>query len=175
MVWPVRGGDGVLPATGQVRCYDAEGRDADCRGSGQDGEYRRGRPWPEPRYELQGEVACDASTGVVWRRAADLCGPVTWEEALRAATRPGWRLPNINELESLVDCAHSRPALPPRHPFRDLREVYWSSSTSLFEPDWAWALYLDQGAVGVGQKRHARFSVWLVQDRTYRSPPIGCA
>jgi hypothetical protein len=52
--------------------------------------------------------------------------------------------------------------LPEGHPFSDVRDVYWSSTTSLFEPDWAWALYLDKGAVGVGQKRQARFYVWAV-------------
>jgi hypothetical protein len=61
-----------------------------------------------------------------------------------------WRLPNINELESLVDCGRHNPALPSGHPFTDVREGYWSSTTSRFEPDWAWALYLKKGAIGVG-------------------------
>ena len=30
------------------------------------------------------------------------------------------------------------------------------------EPDWAWALYLEKGATGIGQKRFAQFSVWAV-------------
>ncbi len=94
--------------------------------------------------------------------------PVTWNEALAAVaqlrlsdTREAaqWRLPNINELESLVDCAMHSPALPQGHPFEDLRAGYWSSTTSAFEPDWAWALYLDKGAVGVGQKRDKHFYV----------------
>jgi hypothetical protein len=48
------------------------------------------------------------------------------------------------------------------HPFVDVQDIYWSSTTSLFEPDWAWALYLEKGATGVGQKRYAHFSVWAV-------------
>ena len=75
-----------------------------------------------------------------------------------------WRLPNINELESPVDCSTHSPALPKGHLFGDVREGYWSSTTSMFEPDWAWALYLTKGAVGVGQKRGAHFSVWAVCD-----------
>jgi len=75
-----------------------------------------------------------------------------------------WRLPNINELESLVDCSTHSPALPNGHLFRDIREGYWSSTTSMFEPDWAWALYLSKGAVGVGQKKGPYFSVWPVYD-----------
>jgi hypothetical protein len=52
--------------------------------------------------------------------------------------------------------------LPSGHPFVDVQDIYWSSTTSLFEPDWAWALYLEKGATGVGQKRFAQFSVWAV-------------
>jgi hypothetical protein len=73
-----------------------------------------------------------------------------------------WRLPTINELEALVDCATHSPALPSGHPFVDVQDIYWSSTTSLFEPDWAWALYLEKGATGVGQKWFAEFSVWAV-------------
>jgi len=79
-----------------------------------------------------------------------------------------WRLPNINELESLVDCSAHSPALPHGHPFTEVREGYWSSTTSMFEPDWAWALYLTKGAVGVGQKKGAHFSVWGVCDLSSR-------
>ncbi len=70
-----------------------------------------------------------------------------------------WRLPAINEMEVLVDyAAHS----PFGHPFTSVQNIYWSSTTSLFEPDWAWALYLEKGSTGVGQKRLAQFSVWAV-------------
>jgi Protein of unknown function (DUF1566) len=70
--------------------------------------------------------------------------------------------PTINELEALVDCATHSPALPSGHPFADVRDIYRSSTTSLFEPDWAWALYMEKGATGIGQKRFAQFSVWAV-------------
>lgn len=63
-----------------------------------------------------------------------------------------------------MDCSAHGPALPASHPFNNVRDVYWSSTTSLYEPDWAWALYLDKGAVGVGQKRQAQFCVWAVSD-----------
>jgi hypothetical protein len=106
---------------------------------------------------------------------------VVWREALAAVAelnREGtgivWRLPTLNEVESLVDCASHSPALPSGHPFADLQEIYWSSSTSLFEPDWAWALYMEKGATGVGLKRHAQFSVWAVAnfDRNMPDPMV---
>jgi len=112
----------------------------------------------------------DHLTGLLWRRSANLTAqPVVWPAALAAVAELNqkdaenhWRLPTINELEVLVDCATHSPALPSGHPFVDVQDIYWSSSSSLFEPDWAWALYLDKGATGVGQKRLAEFSVWAV-------------
>lgn len=172
LLWPVRGeGNGVLPATGQTNCYDANGNIISCADSGQDGELHLGTLWPEPRFVVSGEKVIDCLTNLRWFRNADLTGEkVTWEDALEAVTELNskgdiiWRLPNINELESLIDCSTHSPALPEGHSFRDVREGYWSSTTSMFEPDWAWALYVTQGAVGVGQKWGAHFHVWPVSD-----------
>jgi hypothetical protein len=173
LVWPVRGENQMLPTTGQGLCFDEQGREIPCRGSGQDGEWRAGSVWPEPRFMEQGDRVFDHLTRLYWMCQADLTHePVSWSEALAAVTALNrrqsqdwlWRLPDINELESLVDCSAHSPALPAGHPLNDVRDVYWSSTTSLYEPDWAWALYLDKGAVGVGQKRQARFYVWVVSD-----------
>lgn len=173
MLWPVRGlGNGVIPRTGQSLCYDTAGKSMSCDGSGQDGEFQMGVPWPVPRFEIGGDHILDRLTNLKWRRNANLSShPVIWRDALSAVAAINqesntaiWRLPNINELESLVDCATHSPALLGGHPFEALQDIYWSSSTSLYEPDWAWALYLDKGAIGVGQKRFAQFSVWAVAD-----------
>ena len=174
LFWPLRGeGYGLLPATGQRECYDSKGKRIPCAGSHQDGEFRFGFPWPEHRFGVNGEEVIDRLTGLCWLRFGDLAqGQVTWEEAFKVVSTLNsrsnneslWRLPNINELESLVDCSTHSPALPSGHPFRDIRDSYWSSSTSIFEPDWAWALYLTKGAVGVGQKKAPHFYVWPVRD-----------
>lgn len=174
LLWPVRGEDEQrLPVTGQTRCYDSQGELITCAGSGQDGELQRGLPWPEPRFQEAEGAVIDRLTTLCWHSSADLTARLsTWQEALAAVAamnrQPGemrsWRLPNINELESLVDCSTHSPALPLGHPFREVREAYWSSTTSMFMPDWAWALYLTKGAVGVGHKRGPHFSVWPVCD-----------
>jgi len=174
MVWPVRGqGSRILSVTGQIWCYSARGDEIPCPGSGQDAELFCGRPWPAPRFHPCRDGVLDRLTGLCWHRPADLCGPVTWAQALTAVDQfnagpdkyPGWRLPNINELESLVDCSRHDPALPAAHAFTALQDVYWSATTSLYERDWAWALYLNKGAVGVGQKTQAKFHVWPVRDQ----------
>ncbi|MFZ3174994.1 MAG: DUF1566 domain-containing protein, partial [Thiobacillus sp.] len=171
MLWPVRGKDlDVIARTGQSLCHDTAGKAVSCAGSGQDGEFRYGAVWPEPRFEILQDGVLDRLTGLLWRRSAKLTPqPVVWREALAAVAALNhdgaamtWRLPTINELESLVDCAAHSPALPSGYPFADVQDIYWSSTTSLFEPDWAWALYLEKGATGVGQKRFAEFSVWAV-------------
>ena len=166
LVWPVAG-IARLPQTGQDRCFDTAGRDIPCAGSGQDAALRSGRPWPQPRFETWGEAVRDRLTGLVWAARADSAGGLTtWAEALAVAGRYGdgnWRLPTINELESLVDAGRSQPALPAGHPFAGVGEAYWSSTTSAYETNWAHALYLHKGAVGVGVKSAREFLVWLVR------------
>ncbi|MDX9840730.1 MAG: DUF1566 domain-containing protein [Desulfobulbus sp.] len=173
LCWPVCGaGNGLLPRTGQRRCIDAGGVVIDCRGRGQDGELQTGAPWPEPRFTVTGEVVRDRLTGLSWARRADMTnGSVAWQEALdrvsawndeHGTAQLVWRLPTINELASLVDCDAHSPALPTGHPFIGLQDGYWSATTSFFECDWAWVLYLDKGACGVGHKPGRTFFLWPV-------------
>lgn len=174
LFWPVRGaGHDLLPQTGQRTCHDTLGREIPCPESGQDGEHRRGFAWPQPRFSERNETVLDNLTRLCWLKDADVGGkPLNWPQALaligeinRSSLHGSsdWRLPDINALESLVDCSQAEPALPAGHPFRQVRETYWSATTSFFETDWAWALYLHKGALGVGHKRDASFSVWPVR------------
>ena len=167
MVWPVRGESPLLPRTGQTVCRDVSGMEIACAGTGQDGELLRGAAWPAPRFTMEDGCVRDLLTNLLWRRAMDWRGLCSWEEALEAARlcRAGgrnWRLPNIRELESVVDADRHDPALSASHPFTDTREAYWSSTTSGFAPDWAYCLYLHKGAVGVGFKATREFHAWFV-------------
>lgn len=167
--------------TGQRSCHADDGREVPCQGSGQDASFAVGTSWPEPRFESHDHEVMDRLTGLLWRRAARLTPQaVVWSKALVAVAELkqqdaaiAWRLPTINELEVLVDCATHSPSLPSGHPFADVQDIYWSSTTSLFEPDWAWALYLKKGATGFEQKRYAEFSVWAVASGlgTEKRPP----
>ncbi|NIO68243.1 MAG: DUF1566 domain-containing protein, partial [Anaerolineae bacterium] len=41
-----------------------------------------------------------------------------------------WRLPNVRELQSLIDYGRQTPALPSGHPFTGVQSsLYWSSTT----------------------------------------------
>jgi len=163
LVWPVCGSSPILPATGQSIAFDSKGRDA---------QARIGVKWPSPRFSVDPEIVMDRLTGLAWSRSADLApGETGWERAFAVAARldrerlggmSGWRLPTINELESLVDASAHTPALPADHPFTDVQDGYWSSTNSALEPDWSMVLYLARGGVGVGYKPKAVFHVWAV-------------
>ena len=115
----------------------------------------------------------DSATGLTWRRDAGIAQTaITWPEALATIDRlnrdgdsgaTDWRLPGIRELASLVDLETHSPALPAGHPFVHLADAYWSSTTSVYEPRYAWTLYLRDGIVGVGYKPDPSFFVWPVR------------
>ncbi len=172
LFWPVRGRSEILCATGQRNCYDKTGTGIECCGSGQDGEFRQGIIPPDSRFLASKETVLDQHTGLLWMRDANFFGqPLSWKQAMlnmellnreNVAGRSDWHLPSINALESLVDCSRHSPALPAEHPFARVQEVYWSATTSFFETGWAWALYLNKGALGVGYKQTTSFAVWPV-------------
>lgn len=179
LVWPVRGESHVLYQTGQSSCFDDKGQYLNCAETQQDGKIRSGVKWPNPRFINQEKQIIDKATGLIWSQNANLTGhPVTWNEALLAVKQLNkcdshdfhsdqlnlWRLPNINELESLIDCSQHSPALATDMKCIDLQSGYWSSTSSAFEPDWAWALYLEKGAAGIGQKKDPHFYIWVVKN-----------
>lgn len=130
-------------------------------------------PLVAERFVSEGDTVRDTRTGLMWAPAAGLDGRrLTWQAALAAVVafnraKPGafddWRLPNIRELESLVDLDSHSPALPDGHPFAHVREGYWSATTSAYEPRYAWVMYSTDGAVGVGFKPRAEFYAWPVR------------
>jgi len=135
-----------------------------------------GPPPPQPprtyRFRPGDGMVEDRWTGLWWTPTARTgAARITWEAALdapavlnreRLGGRSDWRLPNIRELESLVDLTRHSPALPAGHPFREVQDGYWSATTSAYEPRYAWVLYMQDGAVGVGFKPEASFSAWAV-------------
>lgn len=129
----------------------------------------------------------DGMTGLIWLRNANCTdtvggvnkssGRLTWANALTwtAALANGacgltddstagqWRLPNRNELQSLIDYSTSGPALPTGHPFVGLPYYgAWSSTTHATAPSDAWIVYLYDGYVFAIQKT-GDVPVWPVR------------
>jgi hypothetical protein len=150
-------------STGQIRCYDATGSEIDCQGSGHDGEFIRGEPWPSVRFEVQGALVVDHATGLSWTIDANIGSfPCTRLEAFaqiaelnqkRHGGYADWRLPNRNELRSLVSYQAKNPALPYGHPFENIfLGWYWSSTTAAIDPAYAWSMHLEGARMFYGRK-----------------------
>lgn len=125
------------------------------------------------RFSIDGSCVHDTVTGLTWSRDADPAdGPLDWQRAIDTVAQMNanvvgghadWRVPTIRELESLISLESHSPALPGDHPFVNVRDAYWSSTTSVFEPRYAWTVYLQDGIVGVGFKPGTDFYLWPVR------------
>ena len=168
----------VLPQTGQATCYDASGSVVACAGTGQDGDKKTGKAWPDPRFTDNGNgTVTDNLTGLLWLKNANCFGSQTWAAAVSSAgglangacsltdgsTAGQWRLPNISELESLVDLSKNNPALPAGHPFSNAQSYYyWSSSTYAGSTSYAWYVSMLNGYVYYSNKTYSNY-VWPVR------------
>ena len=122
------------------------------------------------RFRIDGSCVHDRLTGLTWSRSADPSGgPLDWQQAINTVAQMNadvweghadWRVPTIRELERLVSLDTHSPALPSGHPFINVRDAYWSSTTSVYEPRYAWTVYMQDGIVGVGFKPGADFYLW---------------
>ncbi|MCK6556790.1 DUF1566 domain-containing protein [Candidatus Binatia bacterium] len=169
----------ALPAaqrlkTGQTLCYDAIGTPIACAGSGQDGEFQKG---VARAYVDNGDgTVTDTKTGLMWEKLSD-DGSIhdrddyyTWTAAVttKIATLNGgggfagytdWRLPNINELQSLVNYGASSPAIDAAFNTAcaasctvttcscTVSAYYWSSTTTQDYPNFAWDVTFGIGLV----------------------------
>ena len=71
---------------------------------------------------MNSDAVLDRETGLVWERAPDattLSWPLAQTQCVTktVSNRRGWRLPTIQELQSLVDPTQLNPTLPAGHPF----------------------------------------------------------
>jgi hypothetical protein len=180
MVWPVRTVGRQLVNvffTGQRKCFDDKGKVISCsKNPLQSIAVQAGIKWPKPRFSVNGDTVIDCLTELTWTRDAS-CSQVfiTWKDAEHMVEQMNikkffgfddWRIPHILELESLIDLERHSPALPEDHPFENVRDFYWSATTSVYETRYAWALYMKDGALGVGFKANPEFFLWPVRGRS---------
>lgn len=162
--------DGPAPAqkTGQDTLYE----------TGDDGDLKRGMAWPDPRFVDNGDgTVTDKLNGLFWLKNASCFGASTWSQAisdcsglasgacsLTDGSSPGeWRLPNIDELLSLIDRSQTAPALPSGTSFVDAQASnYWSSTSSSSNTDSAWFVFFADGYSDFNPKATASY-VWPVR------------
>jgi hypothetical protein len=163
----VKGKCAPISKTGQTTSY----------GTRDDGALQKGVAWPTPRFTDNGDgTVTDKLTGLIWLKNANAFGQRTWAQALSDAnglatgsagltdgSKAGdWRLPNVRELQSLVDYGRFAPPLPGDHPFTGVQtSLYWSSSTSAFN-NAAWIVNFYDGYVASNFKDFTYF-VWCVR------------
>ena len=164
-----------LPATGQSKCYGAPQGGAqpsdtiDCASvefPGQDGFYQAGCPLIERFVDNGDGTVTDACTRLMWQiDTADVSGNGTigeedrlsWRDALKycenldVAGYSDWRLPNLRELQSIVDYGRWEPAIDTMFG-ADSNWGYWSSSSVAQHPHDAWYINMTSGQVNYSQK-----------------------
>ncbi len=91
----------------------------------------------------------DTTTGLMWQKGET--GAMTWEQALaycenlQLAGYNDWRLPNRNELQSIVDYARYNPAIDQTMFPGATSSYYWSSTTCAWNQGHAWGVYFFSG------------------------------
>jgi len=177
----VRGGSSCLPATGQTTCWDSSGTVIPCAGTGQDGDIQAGGPLS---YTDNGDgTITDNNTGLVWEKLSsdgsihDQNMTYVWDNAfavhvaaLNTANFAGhndWRLPNVKELQSIVDYQNINPAVSSA--FNNgctpgctacsctFNSIYWSSTSYATRAQRAWSLHINFGQVADDSKGNAFF------------------
>jgi hypothetical protein len=114
-----------------------------------------GKPWPTHRFVVHGDCITDKLTGLMWPRNAALLGSGYWSSSLASgsmqykiaqmntnSTAPGyhlcgysdWRLPNLNELRSLINYSALRNGSSPAvwlnsNGFSNFQHAIYYSST----------------------------------------------
>jgi hypothetical protein len=167
-----------VPKTGQNECWDGVGVSISCSGTGQDGEYQAGTS-AMPRFTDNSDgTVTDNLTKLIWLKEADCFGAKTWSSALMASNTlasgtcglsdgsaaGAWRLPNMNELHSLIDFESFGPALSPGDPFMNVKsDYYWSSTSHVNAPGFAWYISLRDGTVSNAGKANPMIHVWPVR------------
>jgi len=176
-----------LPKTGQTKCYDEYGAEISCAGTGQDGDIQAGVTWPSPRFTVSGDCVMDNLTGLIWTKDANLPNSEkkTWQQALDYVTQlnsngglcgyTDWHLPNVNELESLINLGEANTAmwLNTLEFINVKADSYWSSTTYALYKDAAFNISMLDGSLGGGYKSYHYGYVWpvrAVQNNYYPAP-----
>lgn len=156
-----------LPKTTQIISYRI----------GDDGDYEAG--WwlgLKAANNRQRFVGCicegewtviDKATGLTWAANGSQAGcnngnVIAWAEAIDYALALSfagfndWRLPNIKELQSIIDYSRSFPCIYPELSAAANSTAHWTSTTYKTTTTNAWLVYFDNGVCHVTLKLNAR-------------------
>jgi uncharacterized protein DUF1566 len=180
---------GKFPATGQTKAYQADKNDGipGAVNVPDDGTLQRGAPL---QYKVLNDGTIqDVNTGLIWEVKCSICSVQDhlhgvknsyrwsgngsqetiwdWLDDLNAEGGTGyaghndWRIPNVRELESIVDYGGSFPTIDPVFGSTAMG-YYWSSSTYVGVPSLARDVHFGAGGVGYDDKTN-KFCVRAVR------------
>ena len=115
-------------------------------GTGDGGRYIENNQVPED------PIVIDLVTGLSWQN--NLESGKNWQEALEYCEsldyggHQDWRVPDVNELTSLVDVGEANPAS--EFPDIDHTQQYWASTTFFSGPTIGWWVRFSDGQVNAG-------------------------
>ncbi len=94
-------------------------------------------------------IVTDTQTELLWQddaAASDMnwTAAITQCEGLSLGSHSDWRLPNLNELRSIIDWTRSDPAIDPVFQ-NTVSAFYWSSTTFGSNPADAWSINFNDG------------------------------
>jgi len=167
----------LVPDTGQTRCYDNH-KEIPCPGPedpfyGQDGSYSINAPVYELKKQNGIETVLDRTTGLEWQRIPDGTKR-TWSEAidytdaLNLSGFSDWRLPQKNELQSILSYGMTpSPLLQPTETTesnepRPGNTCAWTLTTRVFPSLYAKALCLGDNQ-GVIRDKYEKDYVYAVR------------
>ncbi len=187
MVTGAWGGTISLPKTGQTTCYNSTGTVISCAGTGQDGALQKGVAWPNPRFTDNGDgTITDNLTGLMWLQDASCFYIQAWGAAFGTiadfnadpvpylctdytAAYADWRLPNVNELESLIHADEPDQAfwLGLQGFYNVVYDDYWTSTTNASDTTAAWFVNIfEEGYLNDTQAKSGTLYIWPVRGTT---------
>jgi Protein of unknown function (DUF1566) len=118
--------------------------------------------------QFRNPAVFDQETGLVWEQSPDT-STQDWPNAQAhcntktVGDRQGWRLPTLQELDSLVEPAVRFGPTLPANPFTNVRSsIYWSATAAASNAALAWFVNFDNAQVANGSKTDQHF-VWCVR------------
>jgi len=103
-------------------------------------------------FLLASETVTTNSTGLMWQDNSeakntkrDWQGALSYCAELSLAGHNDWRLPNIKELQSIVDVGRYKPSIQKGFKNVSTSVYYWSSSVYVSDTKCAWSVNFEDG------------------------------
>jgi c(7)-type cytochrome triheme protein len=156
-------------------------------------ECKQGRSQPDERFVIFAEqgLVRDRVTGLLWQRCSVgqfwngqgceesskrmITSWFSWdqldsaiERTIQESGQHGWRVPSIDELQTLVDFDCQQPAINANMFPNTANWRYWSSTAFADNPQYIWTLDFATGTPSTVLKPNASYHVRLVKGKTPR-------